>query len=144
MVVLNQLPAVFRNGSIDSQIDRLLDDAIQSVNEWSQTWEPTCNVYEDEQGYTVQIALPGIEASQINVQVENQILRVEGERKRETPQGRRWHVRGIEDGTFSCSFRLPDYTDHERSTASYKQGLLTVSFPKREEAKPRQILIECQ
>lgn len=144
MVVLNQLPVVFRNGSIDSQIDRLLDDAIQSVNEWSRSWEPTCNVFEDEQGYTVQMALPGLEAAQINVQVENNILCVKGERTRETSEGRRWHMRDIEEGTFSCSFKLPDYADYEKSTALYKQGLLTITFPKREEAKPRQIMIACQ
>ena len=65
MVVLNQLPVVFRNGSIDLQIDRLLNDAIHSVNEWSQLWDPTCNVFEDEQAFTVQMALPGLDANQI-------------------------------------------------------------------------------
>ena len=76
MVVLNQLPVVFGNSSMDKQIDRLLGDAIQSVNEWSQSWEPSCNVFEDEEGFTVQIALPGLEATQIDVQVENNMLRV--------------------------------------------------------------------
>lgn len=144
MVIPNQSPTVFRNGSVESQIDRLLDGAIQSVNEWSQAWEPSCNVFEDEEGFTVQMALPGLEANQIDVQVENNVLRVKGERKSDASEGRTWFARGIAEGTFSCSFRLPDYTDHERSTASYKQGLLTVAFPKREEAKPRSIMIECQ
>jgi HSP20 family protein len=144
MVVLNQLPAVFRDGSVDLQVDRLLDDAIQSVNEWSQPWDPTFNVFEDEQGFTVQMALPGLEANQIDVEVENDLLRIKGERKHDISDGKTWYVRNIAAGMFSCSFRLPDYVDHEKSTASYKQGLLTVTFSKREETKLRRIKIESQ
>lgn len=144
MVVVNQLPVVFRNGAIDSQIDHLLEDAIQSVNEWSRSWEPACNVFEDQEGYTVQMAVPGLDASQINVQVENQMLRVNGQRRSQSTDGRRWHVQGIDEGAFSCTFGLPEYADHEKSSAVYKHGLLTITFPKREEAKPRQIMIECQ
>ena len=140
----NQLPVLFHKGSIESQIDRLLDDAVQSVNGWLQPWEPACNVFENAQGFTVQMALAGLDASQIDVQVENNVLRVKGERKLGESEGRRWYTRGIGEGAFSCSFKLPDYTDHEKSTASYKQGLLTITFPKREEAKPRQITIECR
>jgi HSP20 family protein len=140
----NQVPVLFHNGSVESQIDRLLDDAIQSVNGWSTSWDPACNVFEDEQGFRVQMALPGFDVNQIGVQVENNVLRVKGERKRDESEGRRWYVQGIAEGTFSCSFKLPDYADHEKSTASYKQGLLTITFPKREEAKPRQIMIECR
>jgi hypothetical protein len=58
MMVLNQFPAVFRNGSLESQIDRLLDDAIGSVNGGSRPWTPAYNVFEDAQGLTVQIAIP--------------------------------------------------------------------------------------
>ena len=144
MVVLNQLPMVFHKGPFDLKIDRLLDDAIQSVNEWSQLWDPTCNVFEDEEAFTVQMVLPGLDASQIDVQVERNMLRVKGERKPDAPEGRTWYERNIEEGTFTCSFQLPDYVDYEKSTASYTQGLLTITFPKREEAKPRHIMIEWQ
>jgi HSP20 family protein len=140
----NQLPVLFHNGSIESQIDRLLDDAIQSVNGWSQPWDPACNVFENEQSFTVQMALPGLDVNQIDVQVENNVLRVKGERKQEESENRRWHMQRIGVGAFSCSFKLPDYADHEKSMASYKQGLLTITFPKREEAKPRKIMIECR
>jgi HSP20 family protein len=140
----NQLPGLFHNGAVESQIDRLFDDAIQTVNEWSQSWEPAYNVFEDEQDFTVQIALPGLDVNQIDVQVENNILRVKGERKSDEPEGRRWYTRGIEEGAFSCSFKLPEHADYEKSTASYKQGLLTITLPKREEEKSRRILIESQ
>lgn len=140
----SQLPVLFHNGSAESQIDRLLDDAIRAVNEWSQSWEPNCNVFEDEEGFTVQMALPGLEANQIDVQVENDELRVKGERKSDASENRTWHARTIEEGTFACSFQLPAYVDHEKSTATYKHGLLTITFPKREEARPHHIMVECQ
>ncbi|WHZ28871.1 MAG: hypothetical protein OJF51_003669 [Nitrospira sp.] len=139
-----QLPVLFHNGSAESQIDRLLDDAIQSVNGWPQSWKPATNVFEDEQNFSVQMALPGLDANQIDVRVENNVLQVKGERKHDESEGRRWYRHGIEEGAFSCSFKLPDYADHEKSTAAYRQGLLTITFPKREEAKPRQIMIECR
>ena len=140
----SQVPALFHNGSVESQVDRLLDDAIQAVSEWSESWEPTCNIFEDSDGFTVQMALPGIEPSQIDVQVEHNVLRVKGERKSETSEQTRWYTRSIPEGVFSCPFKLPAYVDHEKSTASYKHGVLTITFPKREEAKPRRIMIECQ
>lgn len=143
MVVLNQLPVLFPNGSVESQIDRLLDDAVRSVSEWSRAWDPSCNVYEDEAGFTIQMALPGLDPQQIDVQIEDQMLRVKGERRVDTSQERTWYSRDIAEGPFSCSFKLPAYVNQEKSTASYKQGLLTITFPKRDEAKPRRIAIEC-
>jgi HSP20 family protein len=142
MMILNELPIPFRNGSLDSQIDRVLDDAIQSVNGWSRTYDPACNVYEDEEGFTVQMAVPGLDFNQLEVQVENQVLRVRGERSNDGSEKRTWYAQGIGMGSFSSSFRLPDYADHEKAKASYKQGLLTITFPKREQAKPRHIQIE--
>lgn len=138
----NELPVLFSSRSAESQIDRLLDDAIHSANGWSQSWSPACNVFENKEGFTVQMALPGLDANQIDVQVENNVLRVKGERKHEESDGRQWYMHGIEAGAFSCAFNLPEYVDHEQSMASYKQGLLTVTFPKREQAKPRTIMIE--
>ncbi len=143
MVMLNQVPMVFRSGSFESDIDRLLEDALHSVKEWSQEWEPACNTFEDEHGFTIQMALPGMETDQIDLRVENNVLRVKGQRACATSKGTTWYERGIPEGAFSCSFRLPAFVDQDKSTASYKQGLLTITFPKREEAKPRRIAIEC-
>jgi HSP20 family protein len=140
----NQLTVLFPQGTEESEIDRLLQEAVHSVNQGWRSWTPACNAFEDEQGFTVQMALPGVDAKQIDVQVEHQVLRVKGERKHEDSEGRQWYMQGIGAGSFACTFNLPDYADREKSTASYTQGLLTIIFPKREEAKPRSIMIECQ
>jgi|APDOM4702015191_1054821.scaffolds.fasta_scaffold24874_4 HSP20 family protein len=140
----SQMPVSVHNGSVESQVDRFLDDAIRAVSEWSESWEPTCNIFEDSDGFTVEMALPGIEPSQIDVQVEHNVLRVNGERKSDMSEQAKWYTRSIPDGGFSCSFKLPAYVDHEKSTASYRHGVLTITFLKREEANPRRIMIECQ
>jgi HSP20 family protein len=140
----SQVPMLSHNGPVESQIDRLLDDAMQAVSKWSESWDPTCNIFEDPDGFTVQMALPGMESNQIDVQVENNVLRVNGERKSEMSEQTKWYTRSIPEGVFSCSFKLPAYVDHEKSTASYRHGVLTITFPKREEARPRRIMIECQ
>ena len=140
----NQLTVLFPQGTEESQIDRLLQEAVHSVNQWSQSWTPACNAFEDEQGFTVQMALPGVDAKQIDVQVEHNVLQVKGERTHEGSEERQWYMHGIGAGAFACTFTLPNYADREQSTASYKHGLLTITFPKRDEAKPRAITIECQ
>src|SRR5690349_8751151 len=97
----NQLTVLFPEGSEESQIDRLLQEAVHSVNSWSPAWSPACNVFEDERGITVQLALPGMDANQIDVQVEHNFLRVKGERKHEESEKRRWYRQGIEAGAFT-------------------------------------------
>jgi HSP20 family protein len=144
MMVVNQFPAVFRNGSLESQIDRLLDDAIGSVDGGSRSWTPAYNMFEDAQGLTVQMAIPGWDANQIKVEVVNNELHVTGERSADAAEQRTWHVRNLPEGNFKWSCQLPDSVDTAHSTASYTQGLLTLHFPTREEAKPRQIAIICQ
>lgn len=140
----SQLPVSSRNGSVESQIDRLLDEALQAASRWSTNWDPTHNIFENPDGFTVQLALPGLDPSQIDVQVENHVLRVKGERKNETSAQTRWNTHSIPEGAFSCSFKLPPYVDHERSAASCRHGVLTMAFPKREEARPRRIMIDGQ
>jgi HSP20 family molecular chaperone IbpA len=69
---------------------------------------------------------------------------VEGEWKADASENRTWYAQNIHEGPFAFSFRVPAHADHENSRASMKQSLLTVTFPKHVEAKPRHILITCQ
>jgi HSP20 family protein len=144
MAVMSDRNGMRGASSFDSAIDRLFDEAARAAAEWETTWKPGYNIYEDEQGMTVQLSLPGIEPGAIDVQVKDDTLVIKGERKWQSPEGRVWHARGIPEGGFTSAFRLPPTVDHQQSTASYKHGMLTVSFPKREEAKPRRITVECQ
>jgi HSP20 family protein len=100
-------------------------------------------VYEDEGRFCVQLALPGMESKAMEVHIGNRTLTVKGERKGESPEaGRTYHIREMDWGAFSRSFTLPSHVDAGRGSASFEEGMLTIVFPKYEEAKARRILIE--
>jgi HSP20 family protein len=120
-------------------VDTFLKDALRVANQ-PEGWTPACDTYEDEQGFWVQTVLPGLERKDINIVFEDGVLTVKGERKDETPN-RAYFVREIGRGEFSRSFRLPENVDASKVAASYKEGVLTVQIPKREETKPRKIEI---
>lgn len=139
------LPSVistFRTDAFDHQIDRLFDEGGRAFGMSENKWAPACNAWEDGDGYYVQMALPGWEQKDISVEVSNQVLTVKGERNVETGELQKYHLREIADGRFTRLFKLPAFVDHDRASATHKNGMLTITVPKREEAKCRQIVIE--
>jgi HSP20 family protein len=72
------------------------------------------------------------------------VLAVKGERKEESGESSRYHLKEIEGSRFVRLFKLPAFVDHEKASAVHKNGLLTISFMKREEAKSRRISIDVQ
>jgi HSP20 family protein len=136
------LVAPIGQDSFDRQIDRLLEDAASAFRVNGTTWAPGSNAWEDDNGFYVQVALPGWDPQEVSLEVAKQVLSVKGERKEDAGSGRTFHVREIADGRFLRLFRLPTYIDSEKASAVQKNGLLTVTFPKREEARSRRIMIE--
>jgi len=133
----------FPEPSFEGRIDGLLDEAQRSINHRASTWTPACNVFEHSDAFFVQIALPGMNPDQLDVQVENRTLWVKGERREDRPEGTCWYAHDVKEGPFACSFQLPAGVDAEKPRAWFKQGLLTLKFSKTGEAKPRRILIDC-
>lgn len=131
-----------RPDAIDRQIDRVFDEALRAFGTTEPAWAPDCNAWEDDNGFYVQMALPGWESKDIALEVNNQMLWVKGEGNEDTTGSRKYHLREIADGRFVRMFKLPTVVDHDKASATHKNGLLTISFPKREEAKSRRILIE--
>lgn len=112
-------------------------------NAESATWRPSVNVYEDKEKLSIEAQLPGIDLKDVNLTVTDHTLKIEGERKVEHDDNKDgYHFREAQYGTFSRTFTLPSYVDAEKVKASYDRGVLTVSVPKQEKAKPRQIEIE--
>jgi HSP20 family protein len=122
-------------------VDKFLNEALQVTNR-SSAWNPACNTYEDEQGFWVQVALPGLDRKDIEIVFDDGVLTVKGEGKENDPLNRTYFAREIGSGDFSRAFRLPNNVDPSKVAASYKEGLLTIEIPKREEAKPRRIVVE--
>jgi HSP20 family protein len=135
--------SAIRTDTFDEQIDRLFNEAVRAFHNTSdQTWVPASNAWEDDNGFYVQMALAGWEPKDLALEVDKQVLTVKGERTVELKDSEKYHMREIPAGQFARLFRLPSFVEHDKATATYKHGLLTISFPKREEAKCRRIMIE--
>ncbi len=130
--------------AFDREIDRMFNDALHSMGTTGRRWVPACNAWEDDNGFYVEIALPGWDPNDISVEVDNRVLAVKGEPKGGAEQSGTYHLREIGCEQFVRFFSLPDFVDHDKASATQKHGLLTIAFPKKEEAKVRRILIEGQ
>lgn len=123
-------------------VDRFLDDVLSTVA-GKAVWVPACNAYEDEQGFWIQAALPGMDRQDIHLVMEDGVLTIKGEQKQEEGNAKRVYMtREFQGGAFSRAFRVPASVDADKISATYKDGVLTVALPKREETKPRRILID--
>jgi HSP20 family protein len=108
------------------------------------SWAPVVDIFETEQhDLVVRAELPGMTREDIEVTVENGTLVLKGEKKFD-PEVKEESYRRIERayGTFHRSFTLPNTVDPTKVAADYKNGVLTVKLPFREEAKPRTINVE--
>ena len=126
------------------EVDRLNRMFSDLYNEsTSRAWVPPVDIYEAEnRELVIKAELPDMKREQISVTFEDNVLTLKGERaESEVSQGR---FRRVErrSGTFSRSFTLPNTADPSGITASYKDGVLTVRIPQRDEAKPKQIAVE--
>ncbi len=106
------------------------------------TFSPALDVEEHDDGFTLHVELPGVAADNVDVSIEENVLTVSGKRDfyadKSTETFRRVERRF---GTFHRAIRLPDRVDPEGITAAFKDGLLTISVPKAESAKPRRIQV---
>jgi HSP20 family protein len=125
---------------------RLFEDAFtRLVNEprANRPWSPAVDIYETENELVLKADLPEVDLKDIDVRVENSTLSISGERKFDEKQAENGYHR-IERsyGSFVRSFAVPNAFDTEKIAASFKNGVLSVTLPKKEQAKPRQVKIE--
>jgi len=125
---------------------RLFEDAFtRMVSEptSNRPWAPAVDIYETENELVLKADVPDVDAKHIDVRVENQTLTIAGERKFEKQDnGKGYHRIERSYGNFVRSFAVPNSFDTENIGASHKNGVLTVTLPKKAAAKPRQIKIE--
>ncbi|RNC72676.1 MAG: Hsp20/alpha crystallin family protein [Desulfuromonadales bacterium] len=132
--------------NLQEQMNRLLDMA------WSREggeelkeglWQPPVDIFEDENGVVIKAELPGIDQKDIEVRIEDGTLTIRGERKHEGEvQKENYHRIERYYGSFQRSFSLPNTIDQEKVKATCDKGVLTITLPKREETKPKQISVE--
>jgi HSP20 family protein len=137
----------FRGTSPDTQLNRLFGDffgrALQEQNQNLTTWAPAVDIYEGENELVVIADLPDVKPEDLDIRVENNILTIRGERKFEQKTDQKNYLR-VERayGWFARSFALANTVNTDAIKAEYKDGVLTLSIPKREEAKPKQIKVK--
>ncbi len=105
-------------------------------------WLPATDLIESETHYVLRADLPGVSEEDINVELDNDVLTISGERKAEHQDGHAGYYR-VEriSGGFRRSLRLPEGVDAEAITASFERGVLEVSVPKPEQRQPRKVQI---
>ena len=107
-------------------------------------WTPSCNVSETPEEYRIEAELPGVKEEDVEVNVEDRLLTLRGERQEEKEEkGKKFHRIESSYGSFTRSFTLPEDVDEDKIAADYKDGLLTVRVPRTEpkETKARKIAI---
>jgi HSP20 family protein len=100
---------------------------------------PPINVSEDAEHYYVRALIPGVEADQLNVSMVNQTISVSGTRQSPDEKDASYHRKERVEGAFSRSMTLPTAFDGARVEAKYVDGILTLTLPKPEAAKPRRV-----
>jgi HSP20 family protein len=105
-------------------------------------WIPAMDLVEDDDRFVLRADLPGIDEGDVNIELEDSVLTISGQRKAEHEERKEGYYR-IEraSGSFSRSLTLPEGVDPEQVKASFDKGVLEVSIPKPEQRKPRKVTI---
>lgn len=135
-------------GSLQDRINRLFDDALRGAGEGDEelmrgAWAPAVDIHDKGDGFVLSADLPGVDKDDIEIDVKDGTLTIKGEKKFEEKVPKDNYIR-IERsyGKFVRSFTLPNLVDSEKIKASFKDGILELTLPKKEEAKPKQITID--
>ena len=134
----------FEPSSLQDQINRLFSDVFERPGDETNltSWAPAVDIFETEHELVVKADLPDVDPKDLDIRVENNILSIRGERKFEKNVSEDKYLR-VERayGSFSRSFSLANTVNSEAIKADYQNGVLTLTVPKREEAKPKQIKV---
>jgi len=131
--------------SLQKDINRLFEDfwPMHKENLEEGALSPALDVSEDENNVYVVADLPGVEEKDVKLNFQNGILILSGEKQEEKEtKGKNFHRVERSYGSFSRSISLPSEVNAEKATAGYKNGVLRVTLPKQEEAKPKEITIK--
>lgn len=136
------------NNEINTRLGRLLNDAFGGLD-WqyrdsvSASWVPPVDIFEQKDQIRIMAEVPGVRPEDVKISLEGNVLTIRGEKQQAAEeQTDRVHRYERTYGEFERTFSLPATVEANRITASYEHGILTVTLPKVEQAKPRQIQVE--
>jgi len=126
-------PSFGRLSNLQDELDRLFESPLTG-------WAPALDVHEDKDNFTIRVEVPGLKREDIAVSLQDDALVISGERKGEKiSEGTEVHRQECFYGKFQRALALPAPVAADKVKAVYKDGVLTVTLPKAEEAKPKQI-----
>lgn len=115
----------------------------RDLNVSGADWAPRADIIETDDNFSVKVEVPGIKREDVKINLENHVLSISGENKQEKEEkGKKFHRVERYYGSFSRSFSLPENVDEEKIDAVFKDGMLTLTIPKKEIAKPKAIEIK--
>jgi len=143
-----RLRTLFRRGPLESIREEMQDLISRTFGEEGELWSverisPSLDLAETDNLLEVRLDIPGMEAKDIDIEVNANVLTVSGERKEEREEkGKTYHRVERRVGAFSRSVTLPCPVNEDAVDAQYKNGILTIKLPKTEEAKARKITVK--
>ncbi len=132
------------------RLNTILDEAFnawpfqaQEGGSLTSSWLPPCDVFEDKNAVKIVAEIPGVAAEDVKISLENNLLSLRGEKKQQAEEkSERVHRYERSYGVFERTFSLPTTVDPEKIDAQYTHGVLTVTIPKAERARPREIPVK--
>ncbi len=128
--------------SLHNQVNHLFEQAVRNnpANHLTE-WVPRADIYETDQALVMEFDLPGVQLADVDIRIEKDTLTIRGERHLSAqPESYRRVERNA--GSFTRVFSLPEFVDQEKIAANLSNGVLSLTLPKREETKPKQIQVQ--
>lgn len=117
-------------------------DQLQQRSATTHRWQPAVDIIETAQHYEIQLDLPGVKTDQISIELEDNTLRISGEKTRTQSEGETYRYKERVAGSFARQFRLPENANLNAINARFENGVLSLTIQKQEQAKPRKIEIQ--
>jgi HSP20 family protein len=141
--------APFREASqLRDEIDRLWQDFLASgraIRSMGEQWIPPVDILDTADKVTVKVEVPGLDIKNIEISLSRDVLTIKGEKKTERDEkGKNFFLSERSYGSFSRSLRLPVEVEEDKIEATYKHGVLTITCPKKEVIKSKQIIIKSE
>ncbi|HSO13206.1 MAG TPA: Hsp20/alpha crystallin family protein [Anaerolineales bacterium] len=127
-------------------MDRLFDDAFTRPLSLRDAWSvPAIDMYQTDDEIVVKASLPGIKADEVQINITGEVLTLKGEMKHEEDKKEKaWHIHEQKWGSFERSVVLPTNVVADKAKAEFENGILTITLPKADEAKPRMITVKAK
>lgn len=125
--------------AMNRMFDEVFSDFVDGSGTRQGMWVPMVDIYETESDIHLDVELPGFKQEEIEIALDGGVLTISGERKLEEHKDRNYHRAERNYGRFQRTFQLPTTVDDEKVKAELKNGVLSITVPKRQEARRKQI-----